>query len=188
MRKFSKQIGALCFALALLAGCATPSKNDAFVRSINFTPLDTFSYSKTLVSGFDWRDSEKLVLRERSEAVLTDALTKRDFEVSGADADFFVVVKWRKAVSATPGIFDSIDGATDSLNDRREPGYRFAARLHLTVEMYETATREIFWRQHLPNIFDANEFTEERIDASLRRAIQHFPERVEKDPALPTLE
>jgi len=46
----------------------------------------------------------------------------------------------------------------------------------------------MFWRKDLPNIFDAVQFTEERVVESLKRAIDNFPERVENDPSLPNID
>ncbi|MFP4069205.1 MAG: hypothetical protein ACLFVC_03405 [Opitutales bacterium] len=188
MRTLLAPLLALSF-VSWWTGCASSGGDHSeFVKTINFSTLDSFSYKGTLVSGFDFRDSEELLLEELSEEVLTEALRAKDFESIGSGGDFHVVVKWRKAVSSHPGTFDSIDGARESLDDRDDPSHRFAARMHLTVEMYETETGNLFWRKDLPNIFDANQFTEERIVASLQRAVENFPERVEKDPELPDIE
>jgi len=176
-----------CLAL-LWSGCASTLPNDAFVKTINFAPLNTFSYKHTLINGMEFRDSERMALEELSRATLTAAMRERGFREVESGSDFYVVAKWKKAVSSYPGIFASVDGARDSLNDRSDPGYRFASRLHLTVEVYETATGDLFWRNELPDLFDANEFTEERVVASLKRGIRDFPERVEKDPDLPNIE
>ena len=175
------------------AGCATNNPHSEFVRSINITPFDTFAYKHTLISGFDWDASEKALLRETSRSVVTSALAEKGFEKVAAEEgpDITLVAKWRKRVSSYPGPFDHVDGFRANLDRRDEPGQRFAARLHLVVEAYageggaETGT--LFWRADLPNIFDAVQFTEERVEAALRRAVGNFPERVEKDPDLPTL-
>jgi len=169
-------------------GCATSSHHNEFVRSINFTPLDSFAYKHTLVTGMDWRDSEKQILEKLSEQVLRDELFKRGFEEVDGRPDFYVVAKWKKAVSSYPGLFDSIDGPTESINDRHNPSSRYAVRYTLTIEIYESKTLELFWRKELPNIFDALQFTEERATNSLRRAIKGFPNRIEKDPNLPNIQ
>ena len=83
---------------------------------------------------------------------------------------------------------DPILPPVEALNDRDNPSYRFASRLHLTVEIYESSTRNLFWRKDLPNIFDAVQLTEERVVESLRRAVENFPHRIEKDPNLPDIE
>ncbi|WP_269523352.1 hypothetical protein [Coraliomargarita parva] len=177
-----------CLCL-LFFGCASPENpNGNFVRSVDFTPFDTFSFKHTLITGFDWNDSETLMLEQLSEQVLTQELEARGFESVESGSDFYVVVKWMKGVSSYPSVFDSIDGPLDSLNRRENPSYRFAARLNLTVEVYETETRSLFWRKDLPNIFDAVQLTSGRVQDSLSRAIQHFPDRVDKDPDLPSLQ
>ena len=173
---------------AIVAGCATNSPHAEFVKTITFSSLQTFSYKHTLVSGLDFRESEELLLEELSEETLISELAGRGFESRDADGDFYVVTKWKKAVSSYPGPFDSVDGPLESLDRRDNPSYRFASRLHLTVEVYEASSRNLFWRKDLPNVFDAVQFTEDRIVESLRRAIKNFPERIEKDPNLPDIE
>jgi hypothetical protein len=181
-----KIILSLTFIAALLTGCATPKEkpNAEFVKSVNFTSLDTFSYKHTLISGMDFRQSEEYFLEELSDAVLSSELTSRGFEKVDSEADFYLVAKWKKAVSSYPGPFDSIDGPLDSLNRRDHPGYKFNSRMHLTVEVYHSENDALFWRADLPNIFDSIQFTEERITDSLKRAIKNFPSRVDKDPDL----
>ncbi|PXA03869.1 hypothetical protein DDZ13_09515 [Coraliomargarita sinensis] len=172
----------------LLAGCVSNSPHSEFVKSITFSSLESFSFKHTLVTGMDFRESEEQLLENLSEEVLVSELEKRGFEPVETGSDFYVVAKWNKAVSSYPDAFDSIDGPAASLNRRDNPSYRFASRLHLTVEIYETATRNLFWRKELPNIFDAVQFTEERVVESLQRAVKNFPERIKKDPSLPDIE
>ena len=179
----------LClFTPLFFAGCVSHSPNAEFVNTITFSSLQTFSYKHTLITGMDFRKSEELLLEQLSEETLVEAFKARGFELVESGGDFYVVTKWKKAVSSYPGIFDSIDGPVESLERRDNPTYRFASRLHLTVEIYETATHNLFWRKDLPNIFDAVQFTEERVIESLQLAVENFPERVEKDPDLPDIE
>jgi len=172
----------------LMLGCASNSPNSEFVRTTNFSSLQTFSYKHTLISGMDFRKSEELLLEELSEATMLNEFSARGFLISEAESDFYIVVKWKKAVSSYPSMFDSIDGPTSGLARREEASYQFGSRLHLTVEVYESSTNELFWRNDLPNIFDAIQLTEERVIASLKRAVQNFPQRVEQDPNLPVIE
>jgi hypothetical protein len=136
----------------------------------------------------DWRGSEELITEDLSESVLSAELAARGFEQVDAGADFYVVSKWRKAISSYPGIFDHIDGPSAAINDHRNPSFRAAVRYTLIVEIYETDSNDLFWRAELPNIFDAIQYTETRVGASLKRAIRDFPNRVEKDPNLPSIE
>lgn len=172
----------------LLGGCATSTPNSEFVKTINFSTLDTFSYKHTLVSGVDFRQSEEIFLKQLSERTITSEFQERGFELSEGNSDFFAVVKWRKAVSSYPGPFDNIDGAYDSFNRRNNPTYKFSSRIHLLLEIYEISTGNLFWRNELPNIFDSLQFTEERIVKSLERAVQNFPNRIEKNESLPSIE
>lgn len=169
-------------------GCATKGPNSEFVRTVTFSALQTFDYKRSLISGMEFRDSEKMLLRDLSEQVTIDLFQQRGFERDQENPDFFVVVKWRKAVSSQPDLFDSIDGPLETMNRRESPGLQFASRYHLIVEAYETENEQVFWRKELPNIFDAIQLTEERVTDSLSRALENFPQRVEKDPSLPDLE
>ena len=174
-----------------LSGCATfePSRSAGdFVRSTNFSPLDTFSYKETLLSGTPLRDYQEAGLLEISEQVLSDELSARGFEAVESGADFYVVTKWRKAIGSYAGLFDSVDGPSATMNRNSYSASKTAVRFTLTVELYEAESGELFWRAELPNIFDAIQYTEARVEQSLVRAIQNFPQRVEKDPNLPNLE
>lgn len=176
--------------VVLLSGCATfessrtPGK---FVRSTDFSPLDTVSYKHTLISGMSSRHSQESVLQDLSPKVLTEELLARGFEAIESDGDFYVVVKWRKDLSASAGMFDPVDGPTATMARRASAPSTAAVRFTLIVELYASADNELFWRAELPNIFEAIQFSEARVSESLRRAIQNFPERIEKDPTLPNI-
>jgi len=172
----------------LLAGCTTTSQNAEFTKTITFSSLQSFSFKHTLVSGMDFRRSEEMYLKEISSSTVSKILRDRGFDEVEEEGDFFAVVKWRKARDLTPAVGDSIDGPRYYQDRAYERAYLHTPRLHLIVEIYETSTRNLFWRKDLPNILDALQFTEERIVASLERAMENFPERVEKDPNLPDIE
>jgi hypothetical protein len=120
--------------------------------------------------------------------MLTKELGKRGFKAVESNGDFYVVVKWHKQISSYAGLFDSVDGPTSTMHRRHDGNSSTAVRVSLTVEIYDSTTNEIFWRAELPNIFDAIQFSEERVAQSLSRAIQQFPDRIEKDPHLPNIE
>lgn len=172
----------------LATGCVSYKEHSDFVGTITFSSLDTFSYKETIVTGLKLRDSEKLQLQELSEQIMPETFKAKDFKQLESGGDFYVVTKWKKSVTSYPDPFDHIDGATEFFNRADHPSYRFATRYQLTVEVYESATGKLFWAKQLPNIFDSVQFTEERVIASLRRAVKNFPERVEKDPNLPNIE
>lgn len=170
--------------ILFIAACATKDPNFGFVRTVTFSSFQTFDYENTLISGMDIEVSEVMMLEKLSETTLTAAFQDNGFVENEADHDFSVVAKWRKAVSSYPDIFDSIDGPRESIDRRVDPSFRFASRYHLIVEVFETSSDDVFWRKELPNIFDATQLTEERIIDSLNRAVEKFPNRVEKDPNL----
>lgn len=191
MKSFHSLIFSLLLSVLLLSGCETlePSRTPGdFVRSINFSPLDTFRYDQTIVSGMPYRDTEDAAIKALSNQVLTEELVARGFEAVESDSDFYIVAKWHKELSAYAGIFDSVDGPTAAMNRRNYGSSSSAVRFTLTVEIYDSTTKEMFWRAELPNIFDAIQYSEKRVALSLSRAIQRFPERVEKDPNLPNIE
>ena len=177
----------LC-AVLLLAACVSPQPNAEFVKTVNFSALDTFNYKHTLVTGMDFRESEEILLENLSEEVITSELLARGFERVESNFDFFAVVKWKKAVSTYADPFDHIDGYGSASSRRDDPTYRFNSRIHLTIEIYEASTGNLFWRNDLPNIFDSIQLAEERIVQSLKRGLKNFPQHIEKDPNLPNIE
>lgn len=178
----------ICLSATLLGGCATNSQNAEFVRTVTFSSMQTFDYKHSLVSGMDFRESEEMLLEDLSEAELVQAFEARGFEQVAKDPDFQVVAKWKKSVSSSPNLFDPIDGPLKTLHRREPDSTRFATRVHLTVEVYQADTNVLFWRKDLPNLFDAIQFTEDRVVESLQRAVKNFPNRIEKDPSLPDIE
>lgn len=163
-----------------LTGCATSSNsNDGFVGSINFSSLDTFSYKNTLVTGFGWNGSESMMLERSSEAAVIEELDARGFSFVESGSDFCVVVKWTKSMSGYPGLLETVDGSTESMYSRDNSIYRDVPWLQLTLEVYETGTRQVFWRKALPNVLDAVALTEARVEKSIQQALKNFPNRVQ---------
>ena len=173
--------------LTCFTACLRTPPYGEFVKTINFTSLDTFSYKHTLTTGMNFRKSDELLLEELSEQVVVSQLEGRGFEPTEVDADFFAVVKWKKSVTNYANPFDHIDPYNEVIARRDDPSSRFASRLHLTLEIYESSTRNLFWRNELPNIFDALQLTEERVSDSLKLAIKNFPQHIVKDPNLPSI-
>ena len=174
--------------LTCFTACLSTPPYGEFVKTINFTSLDTFSYKHTLTTGMNFRKSDELLLEELSKQIIVEELQLRGFEPDLADADFFAVVKWKKSASIYANPFDHIDPYNKVIDRRDDPASRFASRLHLTLEIYESSTRNLFWRNELPNIFDALQLTEERVTNSLKLAIKNFPQHIVKDPNLPSIQ
>jgi hypothetical protein len=191
MKSFYPLTVIVLLSAGFLTGCATlkPTRTPGdFVRSIHFSPLNSFTYDRTVVSGMNYRNVEEAALNTLSEQVLKKELRARGFEAIESNGDFYVVVKWHKQISSYAGLFDSVEGPTSTMHRRYDGNSSTAVRVSLTVEIYNTTTNEIFWRAELPNIFDAIQYSEARVAQSLSRAIQQFPERIEKDPNLPNIE
>ena len=175
-------------SISCFTSCSSTAPYGEFVKTINFSSLDTFSYKHTLTTGMNFRKSDELLLEEFSEKVIVSQLEGRGFQsIVAADADFFVVVKWKKLVSTYANPFDHIDPYNEVIDRRDDPNSRFASRLHLTLEIYESSTRNLFWRNELPNIFDALQLSEDRVTGSLKLAIKDFPKHIVKDPNLPNI-
>lgn len=182
-----KSILFLPIIILFIAGCATPGPYSEFVRTINFSPLDTFEYRHTLISGMDFRAAEEHIIKTRSESVLVDALRERGFTAVEENADFFVVTKWKKGVSIAPSRYAPINEPDTDFNRRLQNDLMYGVIVEMTVEIYESASGELFWRKKLPHVCDALQFSESRVEAALLQAIQNFPQRIEKDPNLPSL-
>lgn len=191
MKSFYSLILVVLLSGVFLTGCATfkPTRTPGdFVRSIHFSTLDSFSYDRTVVSGMTYRNVDEAALNKLSEQVLKKELRARGFEAIESNGDFYVVASWHKQISSYAGLFDSVDGPTATMHRRYDGNSSTAVRVSLTVEIYNSTTNEIFWRAELPNIFDAIQYSEARVAKSLSRAIQQFPERIQKDPNLPNIE
>ncbi|MDG1708105.1 MAG: hypothetical protein P8H03_05050, partial [Emcibacteraceae bacterium] len=57
-------------SLACFTSCLSTSPYGEFVKTINFSSLDTFSYKHTLTTGMNFRKSDELLLEEFSEKVI----------------------------------------------------------------------------------------------------------------------
>ena len=175
-----------------ITGCETASeaKYSEFVKTVNFSNLDTFYYKHTMISGMSFRKSEEFMLENLSEQALTDEMSARGFQAvdaAGGGSDFFVVTKWRKAVSNYTHTFNSVDGSAASLG-RREMDFKTMSRVSVIVEIYETSSGDLFWRKEMYNAFEAIQLTEVRISRTLQQAVQNFPEHIKKDPNLPIIQ
>ncbi|ADE54165.1 DUF4136 domain-containing protein [Coraliomargarita akajimensis] len=170
-----------------LTGCQTKdSGRSEFVKTVEFSALDTFNYKHTLSSGMEWADSQRLMLEALSEEILCEELVARGFEQVPEAGDFEAVVKWRKASTSHATGFEHIDGPRSPRYRRmNDPVNRVAmARIHLVIELYDRESGNLFWRKELPNVFDAIELTEDRITRALQLGIKNFPDRIIKDPNL----
>lgn len=175
-------------AMTLLL-CACESRlpdNSGFVRTVNFSELQTYRYKHTLTTGLEWREADRLLLEELSPRVLAEALVGRGFEAVESGEDILAVVKWRKSASAYRSPFDAVDGPIAELV-RRDGTPGFSTRISLVVELYEEPEGELFWEKELRNAFDAIRLTGDRIERTLQKSIETFPGRVERDPGLPSI-
>ena len=121
-----------------------------------------------MVSGMvDRRSSHALVMKKLSENVLTQELSQRGYASAGQEATFYVISKWRKEINLSAAE---------------------AVRFSLIVELYDTANQSLFWRAELPYIFNASQWSDNRVSQTLRLAIQDFPDYITKASELPTFD
>jgi len=170
------------------SGCVTSTQHEEFVKSVDFSPLQTFSYKHTLVTGMDWAKSTELMLEQLSEETASEEVASKGFAAKKSEGDFFIVLKWRKALSVAPSMFNSIDGRSAILNDRDRVGGDYASRVSLSIEVYEASSGDMFWNSNNTDLFEAIQLTEARVKQSIKRGLKNFPERIERDPTLPNIE
>ena len=182
-------IGAFVLVLCS-SSCVNKNPFSEFVKTINFSNLDSFKVESVLLTGIDFRKSDQLILERLSEEIITYKLSSLGFVPASStiDADFYVIITWKKALSFYSNPTDHIDPYAQVLARKNDRVGHLIPRLNLLIEIYSYSQNEIFWRKELPNIFDAPELTENRVKDSLKRAIKEFPARVIKDPNLPTIQ
>lgn len=188
-----KFVSLIICALALVfcsSSCVHKHPFSEFVKTINFSNLDSFKVKGTVLTGLDFRKSDQGILIRLSEEIITNKLSSLGFvpATNTLDADFYVIITWKKALSYYSNPTDHIDPYAQVLARKDDRVGRFTPRLNLLIEIYSNSNDEIFWRKELPNIFDAPELTDNRVKNSLKRAIKGFPARVIKDPNLPSIQ
>lgn len=172
------------------SSCVNKQPFSEFVKTINFSNLDSFIFSDSIFTGLDFRSADQVLLESLSQGIITDELSSLGFKPVSRkiDADFYVLVTWRKALSYYSNPSDHIDPYAQVLIRKDNKADRFTPRLNLILEIYNNKSNEMFWRKELPNIFNALQITEKRVADSLKRAIKGFPARIIKDPNLPSIQ
>lgn len=170
--------------------CVYKQPFSEFVKTINFSNLDSFTFSDSIFTGLDFRSEDQALLESLSQGIITNELSSLGFKTVSRkiDADFYVVVTWRKALSYYSNPIDHIDPYAQVLIRKDSKAELFTPRLNLIVEIYNNKSNEMFWRKELPNIFNTLQITEKRVADSLKRAIKGFPARIIKDPNLPSIQ
>ena len=185
-----KSIICTLFFIFYIVSCISNQPYSEFVKTINFSDLDTFTFKHTRLTGLEFSKLDRAVLENLSEDIIASELSLRGFQSvsQNTGADFYAVVTWKKAVSVYSNPSDHIDPYAVVLARKDDKVGRFTSRLNLQVELYDSGTGEVFWRNELPNIFDALQLTEDRVLKSLKLAIKGFPLRIIKDPKLPSIQ
>lgn len=171
MKLVLKPLFVTLFCAVCMAGCASFESTGTygdFVRPTDMSSYDSFRYEHTMISGMAYRNSsQELVMKSLSEKVLTQEFSQRGYASAGQDADFYVVSKWRKEVNMSAAE---------------------VVRFSLIVEIYDASNKTLFWRAELPYIFNAMQWSEERVSQTLRLAVQNFPDHNATVSELPIAE
>lgn len=171
MKLVFKPLFIALFCAVFMAGCASfesTGTDGDFARPTDMSSYDSFRYEHTMISGMAYRNSsQELVMKSLSEKVLTQEFSQRGYASAGQDADFYVVSKWRKEVNMSAAE---------------------VVRFSLIVEIYDVSNKTLFWRAELPYIFNAMQWSEERVSQTLRLAVQNFPSHQSNVSELPTAE
>ena len=185
-----KSIICVFFLFFYVVSCVSNQPYSEFVKTVNFSNLDTFTFKHTLLAGLEFSKVDRAILDNFSEDIIASELSLRGFQLlpQKDGADFYAVVTWTKAVSIYSNPSDHIDPYAVVLARKDDKVRRFTSRLNLLVEIHDSSTDEVFWRNELPNIFDTLQLTEDRVLKSLKLAIKGFPLRIIKDPKLPSIQ
>lgn len=192
--QISRRLSRLCLSaipaflsLTFISGCQSPqTKYSEFIKTVTFSELDTYLYKETAFSGLEWRDADRLMLEQLSAAVIGKELNERGFCATASEADFQIVTRWHKSVSISKAHMGPVNVPGHTLHDYgNRSGYVICATL--TVELTEIASGNVFWRKELRPTFEILQLSEKRVTLALEKAMQNFPERIIKDPLLPSI-
>lgn len=170
------------------AGCTAQAPYAEFTKTTEFSRLQRFSYKDTLVPNRGFREFEKEFLKKISEQTIIRELEARDFTLDEKQADFYVVVKWRKAINHDSDFSGTVDEVSSIFSQSDNLRFQFDSRIQLVVEFYGVLDDELFWRDEVQDMWHPIQFTEKRIVPALKYAIKHFPDRIGKSPDLLDIE
>jgi len=172
-------------AAAGFAACATtpPAPTyEEFVRTVNFTPFDTYAIEEVAMRAETFQWMEAGAAEKATRAALQAAFVERGFERAGGEADLLCRATWRKTRRREPSGAAPPDAENDAASGG-DPGQRVFV---VTVEIADAESGKTFWRSRERLVGEARADAE-GIRRAVRKAMRDFPDRVEKDPDLPNL-
>ncbi len=178
-----------CGALAVfLSACISTDRHPGdFVQTTDFHILQSFTIGEIELSGMEWTESMGESLTETTRSELAAELERRGFPDSGSEADFIVRADWKKALRVklrTGNAFDEIPEMSRQDEDRFRP----QVLCSLTVELYDSKKDVVFWRAKMPDCLDVLRVNEDNVVAIIKKVMASFPQRIQLDPNLRTIE
>ena len=171
-----------------LSACISTDRHPGdFVQTTNFHILQSFSIGEVQLSGMEWTEPMSNSLTETPRTELAAQLKRCGFPDDGSGADFIVRADWKKALKLklrTRNIFDEVP----EMSRRDEDRFRPQVLCSLTVELYNPKEDVVFWRAEMPDCLDVLRVNEKNIVAVIKKAMASFPQRIELDPNLRTIE
>lgn len=185
----AQSLSTLLVALPLFfSACISPERPPGdFVETTDFHKLQSFGAGSINLSGMDWDESTAANLRASTKSALNAALAEQGFKYSDDKADFVVRANWKKALRAEIKARSILDTVPE-MQERSEHFVRPRVMCSLTVELYDPKRDLVFWRSNLPNCLEALRLNEKRVAAVIQTAMTGFPERIEIDPNLLSIE
>lgn len=178
-----------CGALAVfLSACISTDRHPGdFVQTTDFHILQSFTIGEIELSGMESTESMGESLTETTRSELAAELERRGFPDSGSEADFIVRADWKKALRVklrTGNAFDEIPEMSRQDEDRFRP----QVLCSLTVELYDPKKDVVFWRAKMPDCLDVLRVNEDNVVAIIKKVMASFPQRIQLDPNLRTIE
>ncbi len=184
-----RNIRFISFALILLlGGCLSPDREPGdFVQTTDFHLLQTFKVGEVHLSGMDWTESSGASLTEYTLFKLDAEMRKRGFARSERSADFIIRTEWKKALKVALMQNDGFENIPELRGFSRDE-VRPRVMCSLVVELYDPKEDRIFWRSSMPDCVEILNLREAIISDVIEGALISFPERIELDPNLKTIQ
>lgn len=184
-----KNIRIISFALLLLlSGCLSPDRAPGdFVQTTDFHLLQTYKVGEVHLSGMDWTESSGASLSQYTLFKLNAEMENRGFDRSETNADFIIRTEWKKALKVAFRQTDSFDNIPELRGYNRDED-RPRVMCSLVVELYDPKDDKIFWRSSIPDCVEILNLREAIISDVIEGALISFPERIELDPNLKTIQ
>jgi hypothetical protein len=174
-------------AVFLSACVGTDRHAGDFVQTTDFHILQSFAIGEVELSGMEWTEPVGESLIEVTRLELAAQLKDSGFPDGGGAADFVVRANWHKALRAglpARNAFNTIPEMRDRDHDWARP----QVLCSLSVELYDPSRDVIFWRAKMPDCLEVLRLNQENVVAVIQKAMAAFPQRIQMDPDLGTIQ